>query len=149
MARITVKIPLNYKKFLFSLLTISWVSGILFFILKTWFLVEGEFGPEKHPLQQPLLMLHGASAFLLMISYGALITGHVPSAWKLNRSRYIGITLVSILSFQIISAYMLYYLANESLRDIIAYMHLFAGISIPFILTTHIIIGIKRRTSRS
>jgi len=148
MALITVKIPLKYKNFLFTLFAISFVTGITFFVLKTWFVVEGEFGPEKHPLQLPMLMIHGASAFLLMISYGALLTGHVPSTWKTKRSRYLGLSMVSVFTFQIISAYCLYYLANEDIRDIIEYMHLFTGISIPFILTAHIIIGRKNRGRR-
>lgn len=148
MAFITVKIPLNFRKFLFSLLTTSYVTGITFFVLKTWFVVEGEFGPEKHPLQFPMLMIHGASAFLLMMCYGALLAGHVPSAWKLKRSRYLGISLISVFTFQIITAYLLYYLANEEIRNIVGYCHLFTGISIPFILTTHIIAGVKSRAQK-
>lgn len=143
MAKITFKIPQKIQKLLFTLVGTSWFTGILFFVLKTWFIVEGEFGPEKHPWQFPTLMIHAASAFLIMILYGALLITHVPSSWKLNRMRVLGISLITVVAFQIISAYLLYYLANEQIRDIVEYLHLGAGFTLPFILTAHIIIGVK------
>lgn len=143
MAFITFKIPFNFRVALFSLLTASWVSGVVFYILHRWFVIEGEFGPEKHSWQQPVLMIHGASAFLMMICYGALLFAHVPSSWKLNRLRYLGISLVVAFAFQIITAYLLYYLSNEDVREIVANMHAFNGLLIPFLLTTHIVVGIR------
>ncbi|MEM7027218.1 MAG: hypothetical protein AAF410_03200 [Pseudomonadota bacterium] len=147
MALIAVKIPKKIQMLFFSLIGLSWATGLAFFALKTWFIVEGEFGPEKHPWQQPMLMIHGGSSFLIMMMFGALLVSHVPSTWKLNRLRGIGITLVSIISFQVISAYMLYYLGNETMRDIIEYMHLFVGFILPFIILQHVLAGKKKKVA--
>ncbi len=145
MSRITFRIPRPYKYFLFAVLTTSWVSGILFYYLNRWGEIEGLFGPEKHPAQFPILMLHGAAAFLMILSFGALLTNHIPAAWKLGRSRYIGITLISLITFQMITAYLLYYVAWEEGRPILANVHAGVGFCIPFVLLTHIWIGIKNR----
>ncbi len=145
MSFITLRIPLSFRLFLFATLTTSWVSGVVFFILNTWFIVEGEFGPEKHPWQQPALMLHGAAAFLMMIIYGGLLFSHIASGLALAKWRYLGMTLCSAFAFQIITAYALYYLAAENIRTIIAYLHAAVGFLIPFLLTAHIIRGIQNR----
>ena len=108
-------------------------------------MVEGDFGPEKHPWQFPVLMLHGASAFMVMFFFGFVMASHVPVAWKLKKIRALGILLVSAVSFQIISAYLLYYLANETVRDVIANLHAAVGFSLPIILTIHIVHAIRSR----
>ena len=46
-------------------------------------------------------MAHGAGAFLILISFGAILTSHVPAGWRLGRSRYMGLTLVVLVTFQI------------------------------------------------
>ncbi len=134
-----------YRRFLYTITALSWLTGVLFFVLSRWFMVEGEFGPEKHPWQFPTLMAHGGSAFLMMISYGALLISHVPSSWKLNRLRYLGIALISVVGLQIITAYLLYYLGNEAIREIVVWCHLAAGFSLPFVLGAHVLIGIRHR----
>ena len=139
------RLPNLYRNFIFTLLGISWVSGTIFFILSRWFVIEGEFGPEKHPFQQPVLMIHGAAAFLMMVTYGAMLMTHVPSGWRLNRLRGLGLTLVSVIGFQIISAYLLYYLANEDIRDIVANLHALTGFLLPLVLTVHILVGHNTR----
>jgi len=150
MSRISVKMPNTYRYFLFTVFAISWVTGIAFFIFSNWITVEGDFGPEKHPLQYPILQLHGASAFFMMMLFGALLAAHMPVSWRLNRMRNIGLTLVTLVSVQVITAYFLYYLSNESIREVISYIHLAAGGCLPFVLFTHIAVGIRtRRTNQS
>lgn len=148
MAVITSRIPVFYRRFLYTITAASWLTGLMFFVLSRWFMVEGEFGPEKHPWQFPTLMIHGASAFLMMISYGALLISHVPAGWRLNRLRYLGIALISLVALQIITAWLLYYLGNETVREIVVWCHLAAGFALPFVLGAHILTGIRQRARR-
>lgn len=142
---IKARFPDFYRRTLYILVSISWISGVAFFALSRWFMVEGDFGPMRHPWQFPALMTHGAVAFLLMFAFGFILASHVPVTWKLKQFRNIGLLLIFIVSFQMISAYCLYYLANEDMRDIIANVHAAIGFSFPFILLIHIIQGIRRR----
>ncbi|MEC9248459.1 MAG: hypothetical protein VX986_05510 [Pseudomonadota bacterium] len=145
MSRITFRIPRLYKYLFFAFLSLSWFSGTIFYYLNNWGEVDGPFGFEKHPAQFPVLMVHGAGAFLLILSFGALLTSHVPAGWRLNRSRYIGLMLITLFSFQIVTAYLLYYVAWEEGRTVLANLHAAVGFSIPFLLMTHIFIGRKNR----
>ena len=45
------KIEIPHRTWLSIIFTLAWCSGVVFFILKTWFMVEGDFGPENHPYQ--------------------------------------------------------------------------------------------------
>lgn len=140
---VKVKISKPYKRWLYGLLTLSWASGVTFFILHTWFMVEGDYGLVKHPWQFPALQIHGAAAFLMMISFGFLLGTHVSYGWKVKPKRKLGITLVSIISFQIITAYILYYIAQDNPRIIVAYAHLAVGFTFPIVLSLHILMKNK------
>ena len=84
----------------------------------------------------------------MMISYGALLISHVPAGWRLNRLRYLGIALISLVALQIITAWLLYYLGNETVREIVVWRHLAAGFALPFVLGAHILTGIRHRARR-
>lgn len=143
MRPINIKIPLLFRRGLFILLGSSLISGLGFYIFSHWITIDGDFGPEKHPWQFPLLQIHGACAFLMMMAYGALLANHAPSGWRLKRLRGWGLTLVSVIVLQIVTAYSLYYLANEQLREWLANAHTLLGLSMPFLLFGHIKAGKK------
>ena len=135
---IKIKMPGWFRKALYGLYATAWCSGSSFFVLKTWFVVEGEFGPVKHAWQFPALQLHGATAFLMMITLGFLLGAHVQHAWALGRHRKRGLALIILTSALIISAYLLYYIAQDGLREAIGYIHLAIGLSLPIALLLHI-----------
>ncbi|NQZ59032.1 MAG: hypothetical protein HRT88_16390 [Lentisphaeraceae bacterium] len=139
MAKVGLRIPRTYKIAYFTLLLTSWVSGISFFILNTWIMVEGDFGPEKHPWQFTFLKVHGGAAFLMMISYGFILASHVPAAWKTRRMRLLGLTITISLSFLVFTAYLLYYIAGEKFRIWVSYSHSAIGFSLPFLIISHLI----------
>ncbi len=136
---VQIKIPKLHQMWLFSIFTLAWCSGVAFFVLKTWFIVEGEFGPEKHPFQFTSLQIHGLIAFLMMITYGYFIGTHVQNTWKMKSKRTSGILLVVIPAFMMITAYLLYYIAKDRTREIIGYVHLGIGLILPLILTIHVL----------
>ena len=148
MRPISVKIPQGVQNFIFFVLLVSWCSGIAFYIFSHWITIDGDFGPEKHPWQYPMLQIHGAAAFLMMMSFGAMLAAHVPHSWKLKRSRGIGLTLVSVMAFQMITAYILYYLAGEETRPWFVNAHAAVGLMIPVLLVAHIMMGVRGRKAR-
>lgn len=145
---VKVKIPKPYQTWLFTLLAVCWFSGTGFFILKMWFMVEGDYGPVKHPWQFPSLQIHGAAAFLMMITFGFMLGSHVPASWKVRPLRKLGIALVAMPTFLIITAYLLYYIAQDDIREIIGYAHLAVGVCLPGILVAHIVARKKRKKKK-
>ena len=135
----TVKISKSHQAWLYTIIIIAWCSGVAFFVLKTWFTVEGDFGPEKHPFQFPALQVHGFIAFLMMITYGYFLGTHVQQSWKLKPRRALGILLVGVPAFQMITSYLLYYVNwKDASREIIEYLHLGVGFTLPLIVLSHV-----------
>jgi hypothetical protein len=147
MAQIKLKIPRRYRVFLFACIALSWLTGITFFVMNRWVTVEGDFGPEKHPAQMTFLKVHGAAAFLMMISYGYMLATHIPAGYRSKRQRVIGLGLVAAQGFLILTAYGLYYVGGEKFRTVISYAHASVGLIFPILLTTHIISGSRRKRS--
>ncbi|MEM8960485.1 MAG: hypothetical protein AAGD38_03330 [Acidobacteriota bacterium] len=133
---------------LFVLVVLSWVSGVGFFVLDSWITVEGDFGPEKHPWQFSVLKIHGAVAFLLMIAFGHLLASHVPPGWRVRTMRPLGIALLVGNVILIVTAYLLYYLGDESLRLATSYTHTVVGVLFPLLLIAHLAQRSRMRRKR-
>lgn len=132
------KINTKSSYWLYSILTLSWLSGLTFFSLKTWFVMEGEYGAVTHPLQFTALQIHGASAFCFMLMVGFFLGAHVPHKWALIGKNKIGSMLILVSFFMVLSAYLLYYIAEDEVRFVLAYAHLAVGFLLPFTLLIHI-----------
>jgi hypothetical protein len=135
------------KGVLYSLFCISFISGSVGFTLRTWFVTEGDFGPQHNAWEPVLLKIHGASAFLVMIFFGWVLGRHVPVGWRSMRSRKSGFFLISCISMLILSGYALYYVGDEDLREITRWVHLSLGLSLPAFLIIHICQAVWRRRS--
>ena len=108
-------------------------------------MIEGDFGPEAHFLQFPLLQIHGFSAFVMLLCLGAIFSAHVPSGWFGKHAKKSGVVVVSWITLSIISAYSLYYLVSEEWHEILANGHAILGVLLPLILFTHITIARKSK----
>ena len=145
MQLIRLRLHFSVRRALYATLALSWCTGIAFYVLSRWVLVEGEFGPQKHPWQFPILKVHGAAAFLMLMGIGAMFAQHVPTAWRTRRSRPLGIVIIAMLSFMALSAWCLYYLADEHWRPILGTVHASVGLCLPLVLTIHIVGGRRQR----
>ncbi|MFT4718216.1 MAG: hypothetical protein ACI9IL_000547 [Rickettsiales bacterium] len=129
----------DYKKCFFLVLSTSWITGLTFFILSEFFIINGEFGAESHPWQFPILKIHGASSFFIMVIFGYFLSAHVKKNWhSKNKKPLLGIVLLLMPILSMITAYTLYYISSDSFRNIVGYIHLFIGFLLPFILIAHI-----------
>ncbi|MFT5622506.1 MAG: hypothetical protein ACI9FZ_000427 [Bacteroidia bacterium] len=143
MPHVKVKIPIRYRLWVFTFVTLSWCTGIAFYILSRWITIEGDFGPESHPIQYPLLKAHGASAFIMIITFGYLLASHIPAGWKSAKHRISGLSIVIAQVILIFTAYLLYYMSDEDLRGIVCIVHLGTGIAFPFLIAAHVVSGIR------
>jgi hypothetical protein len=144
---IRMHMPRLLRRAFYLVFATSWVTGISFYVLSRWMQIEGEFGLEKHPWQFPILKIHGAAAFLMLMAIGALLINHVPATWRTRRSRGFGLTLVTGVSLMVVTAWSLYYAADEQWRPIIGNVHAAIGVTLPLILAIHIWRG--RRSARA
>jgi hypothetical protein len=140
--RPTVHFSRGWKLLLYSVLLLSFATGAGWFVLDRWFFTVDEFDiVQKHPLEPVLLKIHGASAMLVLVSFGYLLATHVHAAWRTHRQRGSGLPLVAIFVLMAASGWCLYYIADVTWRARIAWLHLGTGLSLPILLATHIITG--------
>jgi len=138
MSKISAKIASKYRYFFYLMLSCSAISGSGFWLLKTFAMVEGDFGPESHFLQYPLLQLHGFSAFMMLLCLGAIFGSHIPKNWHHQRGIKSGVATLAFVVFSVLSAYSLYYLVTQELHAILANSHAIIGLFLPMILFIHI-----------
>ncbi|WP_441002859.1 hypothetical protein [Pseudocolwellia agarivorans] len=138
MSNISLTISKRYRYFFYCVLGLSLVTGVAFWVFRRFFMVEGDFGPESHFLQYPMLQIHGFSAFVMMMSLGAIFASHIPKTWSSKRARKSGLFILIATSLSIVSAYILYYLVSEDWHEWLGNGHAIVGILLPAILLLHI-----------
>ncbi|MGS2722936.1 hypothetical protein ACVBEJ_04265 [Porticoccus sp. GXU_MW_L64] len=148
MSGIYVKIGKHWRRTLYGVLATSWGTGTGFYILSRWVRIEGAFGPERHPLQFPLLQVHGGAAFLMMMLLGAFFVGHVANTWPAKKRHPMGVAMAIAAALMVVSAWLLYYLANEDVRAWVANIHAAVGLLLPLLLTVHIYRARKKRRTK-
>ncbi len=145
MNRIALHFPRWAKAILYGNILLSLLTGSTWFALHRWGQIEGEFGPEKHPLEPWLIKIHGASAFLILIGFGYLLASHVHVGWRSRRNRVLGVTLLSTICLLIFTGYLLYYASADGFREGVSWTHLLTGLSLPVTLGLHVWWGHRRR----
>ena len=149
MSNISAKIKKPYRYFFYTVLLLSLVTGTTFWLLQHYGMQEGDFGPESHFLQYPTLQLHGFSAFLMLMSLGAIFASHIPKNWHYNRGKKSGSTISSFIIFSVLSAYSLYYLVGEDWHTFLVNSHAIIGLLLPLILFFHIKFARKSKAKKS
>jgi len=149
MPLIRMRLPTLLRRMFYAVLIGSWLTGTIFFVLSRFVEIEGEFGPEKHPWQSPVLAAHGAFAFLMLLAIGSLWLNHVPVGWRSRRSRRLGITLIVATALMVVSGWVLYYAASEALRPWIGNVHFALGLLLPATVAVHIVVGRQARRRSS
>lgn len=140
-ARRPTKLPRWHEWSIYVTFGLLVVSGVAWLILDHWVRVEGEFGPEQHPAEHLMLILHGIAAYALLIVAGALIPVHIKLGWSIRRNINSGIVTASALVFLSLTALGLYYLSAEGLRAVTSFAHWLVGLAAVPLLALHVIRG--------
>jgi hypothetical protein len=122
------------------------VTGVAWLTYHYFLVVPGELGPQPHPMEHWMLILHGAAAMAGLIVYGSLLPIHIRRAWALRRNIVLGISLVALMLLLTVTGYLLYYAAGEESRPLISVLHWVPGLVVPALLAWHVTSG--RRQNR-
>ena len=144
MKRLSSRFPVWARAFFSVALLVSLVSGVCWYCLGRWGEVQGEFGPEKHPWLGSLAKVHGAGAFVALISFGMILGGHVPAGWRTRLSRKSGGLTLGVVAVSILTAYGLYYNGSDEWREVLISTHLAAGLLLPWCILMHVRAGRHR-----
>jgi hypothetical protein len=108
---------------------------------------RGEAGDALRDFKPWLLKVHGFSAMAFVLLLGTLLSGHVRRGWQARKNRGNGGFFLTAVSLLTLSGYALYYLGDESWRELTSQFHLWLGLAAPILLIDHIRRG--RRAVRS
>lgn len=115
-----------------TLLSVSglalWLSGVLWLLLHNFGQVQGPFGPQAHPLEPWMLRLHGAAMLAFLLGTGGLLITHVWSGWRHRQQRWVGASLLCMVTVLTITGYLLYYLPGDDARNVVSEIHWIAGV---------------------
>ena len=106
------------------------VSGIALFVLKDLVVIEGEFGPESHYLEDDVQAAHILTAPALVFACALIWQEHVWAKFKsgARARRRTGLLLLSLLAPMILSGYLLQVSYSEPWREIWRVTHLVSSL---------------------
>jgi hypothetical protein len=100
-------------------------------------------GELPHPLEAWSLRLHGLAAFAGLFVLGALAAAHIPQGWRLSQRRRwagqrgSGVLLCAMGGILVLSGYLLYYFASESVRPALGWAHAAIGLTMAVLIASH------------
>lgn len=128
------------KKLLYPSLIVLATTGFTWLISHYLLEIQGEFGPEKHPLEIWSLRVHGLSAVFTTLFVGMLLEHHMLSYFKQKRRLITGLSLAVLALFLLISGYMLYYLSEDSWRIFFSISHWVLGVIGILVFALHLLV---------
>ena len=122
-----------------------WLSGALWLLFHYLLARPSQFGQTTHPLEAWWLTAHGAFAFVAIFTFGLLWGTHVAPGWKTQQRRPSGAAAVAAVVWLMLTGYLMYYLAGEQPRLIVATLHWTVGLATPLLFVYH---GLRSRAVR-
>ena len=107
-----------------------WLSGAVWLAVHYGLRHRSAFGMmTPSPLEPWSLALHGAFAFLALGLLGWLLGTHLPPGWRWTRNRASGLAMLSAAVLLSVSGYLLYYVVDDTARQIVAVLHWGLGLA--------------------
>lgn len=116
------------KTMLYPALVALVITGIGWLIGHYFLKIQGEFGPEQHPLETWSLRFHGLSAIFGTLCLGMLTEHHIKSYLIQRKRLWTGLSLLVAAIWLTASGYMLYYLVDETWQQNFALAHWIVGL---------------------
>lgn len=148
MSQAVIRLGPRHKKLLYAGFTLLWASGALWLAFHYFLRIEGDFGPEAHPLESWWLRLHGLMAMAALVLGGSLAPNHMRLAWNRRKNMRSGVPMLALTVWLAASGYALYYFSTDDNAAWLPLLHWIAGLALPVILVMHIRIG-RRRVPRT
>ena len=114
-----------------------WLSGAIWVLAHHFMEQEGQFGPAPHPLEFWAIAAHGGFALATLWMLGLLWAIHIPVGWRSARRRWSGGFMFGTASVLVLSGYLLYYLGDPDLREVLAVVHWVIGLACPVAFVVH------------
>jgi hypothetical protein len=133
-----------FRYALYAAFAVLFLTGVVWLVADRLKDSDSEFGQEA---AATLLMAHGGGAMITLMMLGALVPVHLRYGWRKRKNLVTGITVATVNTALIVTAFGLYYLGSEAVRPWMSDVHNALGLAIPVLLVGHIWWG--RRTRKA
>jgi hypothetical protein len=116
-------------------------AGLLLASGVAWLAMHYEMLPAGEAAPGFMLKLHGAAAMAVLFLSGSLLALHAPRAWREGRNRRSGTLLGTLLAALTLTAYLLYYAGDDTVRQSASIAHWLVGILAAGLLWLHAFLG--------
>jgi hypothetical protein len=138
-----VRLSPAHRRFFYLTFGILWLSGALWLVAE-W-ANDSDLGPTRTPLQSQSMKIHGAAMLLYLSTLGSLWT-HIQRGFAWRANRLSGSVIIAANVVLAVSGWILYYLADDRVRQWSSLVHWALGLTILPLLIGHILLG-RARTS--
>jgi hypothetical protein len=112
----------------------------------SWFVLHDVVTDDASDLPHMLLVVHGVSAYALLVVIGSLLPVHVRLGWLRRRNVATGLMLITVMAVLCVTALALYY-GDEEWQAPAKWLHLAFGIGAFVLFPAHAVLKMKRRES--
>jgi hypothetical protein len=142
------RMPRGQRAAVYVVVGVLWISGCVWLYLDQFAAQRGPFGSTPHPLQPPLLLMHGVSAVASLYLFGWIGARHALRWWARGLRRMSGGALASVLALLIVSGFALFFLSSDAWQRYTAAVHDVLGIAVTLFAIQHWFFGNRRARVR-
>jgi hypothetical protein len=138
--------PRRQRLVVYGICIALWASGLLWLLLDVFFERRGEFGWVPHPLQPPILLLHGVLAIVSLYVLGWVSSHHALRWWSEGSRRSSGGAFLALSLVLTVSGFALFFLVDDDWRRAAKLTHEVVGVLVTLIALQHWAIRRRART---
>ena len=131
------RMPWRQRFWIYSIVGLLWLSGTIWFLLDQFCVQRGEFGATPHPLEAPLLLVHGMVAILSMYLFGWVMARHVSRWWAARRRRLSGGVFTAFLLVLSVSGFALFFIIDDASHHEVVLVHDVLGLAVVVCAVQH------------
>ena len=128
------------KKNLFITVLFLLLSGVSLLLLDNFFFIETPYGHRENPLIDEVKLIHYLFGYSLIFCLGVIYKSHIRvKVLSVNKNRRkSGLTLIISVLMLVISGIGLFYIVDETLSEVVEYIHIIIGFTFSFFFFIHL-----------
>jgi hypothetical protein len=133
--------PRRQRTAVYVIVGALWISGCAWLYLDQFAAQRGPFGNTPHPLQPPLLLIHGVTAIASLYLFGWISARHILRWWAGDLRRLSGGALASIIALLTATGFALFFISSDAWQRYAAGAHDVLGIAVTLFAIQHWFFG--------
>lgn len=114
-----------------------WTTGCAWLFLDLAVAKRGPFGTTPHPLEPPILLIHGIMSILSLYLLGWISARHVLHWWPGGLRRVSGSALAALLALLALSGFALFFVSDDDWQHAAAVVHEVLGVAVTAFALQH------------